>query len=115
MSEGTSTRTTDELGRCFRALASEDRRRLLAELSPSADSTVIVPEEVNADGERLERVQHRFYHRHLPHLEDAGFIDWCRESDSVTRGPEYETIDPLLELMDAHSETLPGEWSPRYE
>jgi len=49
-------------------------------------------------------------HTHLPKLEAAGLIDWDRETGEVTRGPNYEEIEPLLELIEDHADELPPDW-----
>lgn len=52
----------------------------------------------------------RLYHIHLPKLAAAGFIEWDREANKVEKGPQFEEIRPLLELMEEHRETLPDGW-----
>ena len=49
-------------------------------------------------------------HTHLPKLEDEGFIGWDREENMVRKGPRFEEIQPLLELMHNHADKLPDEW-----
>lgn len=47
-------------------------------------------------------------HVHLPRLEDAGYVDWDREDGTVTRGPQFAEIEPLLEVLVENRETLPA-------
>jgi hypothetical protein len=49
-------------------------------------------------------------HNHLPKLADAGFIDWDRERQRVMRGPRFDEIAPLLDLLHAHRDELPADW-----
>ena len=49
-------------------------------------------------------------HNHLPKLEEAGYIEWDRESGTIEKGPEFDEIEPLLELIEEHSEELPQDW-----
>jgi DNA-binding transcriptional ArsR family regulator len=49
-------------------------------------------------------------HNHLPKLEEAGYIEWDRESGTIEKGPEFDEIEPLLELIEEHSEELPYNW-----
>lgn len=51
------------------------------------------------DGEKRQRERIEFRHVHLPKLEEEGLIDWNRESNVVARGPDFEEIEPLLELL----------------
>lgn len=50
------------------------------------------------------------YHLHLPKLEGAGFIDATWERRSVTAGPRFGEIRPLLELLDNNRSKLPDGW-----
>lgn len=89
------------------ALAHVQRRRLLTALlehesqavSPVADS------EGAADRDCVA-----LRHIHLPKLASAGFVDWDRERGEVSRGPAFEDIRPLLELLIEHEGALPGRW-----
>lgn len=36
---------------------------------------------------------------HLPKLEEAGYIEWDRESGTISKGPRFDEIEPILELM----------------
>ena len=62
----------------------------------------------DADSDRLLVELH---HRHLPMLAEAGFVDWDREADVLRRGPRFDDVAPLIELLVAHSEELPAGWS----
>lgn len=99
----------DEL---FDALANVHRRRVLVELlahNPQRD-TVRVPEDVRDEEKALETLQEELYHTHLPKLEQAGFIRWNRETQQVMKGPRFDEIRPLLELMCDHADELPDDW-----
>ena len=49
-------------------------------------------------------------HNHLPKLEAAGYIEWDKESGTIEKGPEFDEIEPLLELIEQHSDELPHDW-----
>lgn len=49
-------------------------------------------------------------HNHLPKLEDEGFIEWDREAGQISKGPQFDEIAPLLELMENHADELPPDW-----
>lgn len=38
-------------------------------------------------------------HVHFPVLEEREFIRWDRENQRVTRGPRFDELEPLLELV----------------
>ena len=97
---------------CFDALANIHRRRVLIALldnNPQRDD-VAVPEDVH-DGEKaLEALQIELYHIHLPRLEEAGFIHWNPDTHEVVKGPRFDKIRPLLELIRDHADELPDDW-----
>jgi hypothetical protein len=43
-------------------------------------------------------------HGHLPKLEHAGVIRWNRETREVRKGPEWDEISPLIELIRDHQD-----------
>jgi hypothetical protein len=47
-------------------------------------------------------------HHHLPRLDEAGVVDWEPAANTVSRGPRFDEIEPLLELLVTHSDRLPG-------
>jgi hypothetical protein len=96
----------------FEALANIHRRRLLVALlehNPQPDNGV-VPEDAHGGEKALETLQAELYHRHLPKLEESGFIGWNRDTQEVVKGPRFNEIRSFLELMRDHSEELPDDW-----
>ncbi|RQH03338.1 hypothetical protein [Natrarchaeobius oligotrophus] len=97
-----------QVDRLFDALADDQRRELLfallktdarSETSPYSDSS---PDEtIVVSGDRLQR-----QHVHLPKLADYGFIEWEGDGNAVERGPQFEAIRPLLEVLHVHREEL---------
>lgn len=85
------------------AVSNAQRRRLLISLLPEdrSDGT-----SESADGPRADAVEPPrepdMVHNHLPKLARIEVIDWDRQNHRVTRGPEFETIRPFLELLDDH-------------
>lgn len=49
-------------------------------------------------------------HTHLPKLADAGYIEWDRETGRISKGPNFDEIEPLLELLENHADELPPDW-----
>lgn len=101
-----------DLDQVFRALSHTTRRRVLTSLmkdNPRGQQEFETMEFV-PDGPEQETSTVRLRHTHLPHLDDAGFVDWDRESGTVTRGEHFQDLRPLLELMDDHREELPDGW-----
>ena len=51
------------------------------------------------------------FHSHLPKLEHYGYITWDRSSGNISKGPNWDEIEPLIDLLKTHNEgELPVEW-----
>jgi hypothetical protein len=89
-------------------LANVHRRRLLialAQSNPQHDQTsASSASETNSD-EHDQAIVMR--HVHLPKLEDRGYIDWDQEAQRVTKGPQFDDIQPLLTVLIENQEALP--------
>lgn len=93
------------------AVADVQRRILLIALldhNPQDDAPIVV---VNSESESnaIERLE-TMKHVHLPKLADYGFIEWDRDTHKVGKGPNFDEIRPLLELLDDHADELPDDW-----
>lgn len=96
----------------FEALADIHRRRLLIALldhNPQRDD-VAVPEDVHHGEKELEALRIELHHIHLPRLEEAGFIRWNPDTHEVVKGPRFNEIQPLLELMRDRADDPPDNW-----
>lgn len=93
------------------ALGHVDRRRLLLALL-HANTEDDLPVEVD----QLEHdtaegpLRQSMHHVHLPKLVDCGFVDATLDQYSVTTGPRFAEVRPLLELLDANRDQLPDGW-----
>jgi hypothetical protein len=113
--ETTGSVSTDEplshttLDTVLDALANLYRRRLLFALLEhnSQNDSSQIPANIEFKNEDLESLKIRMTHTHLPKLEDAGFIEWNRETNTVQKGPRFDEIQPLLKLMYNHADELP--------
>lgn len=98
------------LDRSLDALSHPLRRRLLTRLkdrNPLEDDAL--PGELES-GSDPDRVLLEMHHNHLPKLVEAGFVDWDREENVLRRGPRFDEIAPLIELMIDHRDELPAGW-----
>lgn len=102
----------DALDEVFVCLADRTRRRLLASLAEHDARTGggVDPADLAPADRDPAQFEADLHHNHLPRLQEAGFLQWDRDSDTVRRGPRFEDIEPLLALLDDHREVLPGEW-----
>ncbi len=90
-------------------LSNKYRRRLLFSLlDNSSEDGLPIPEAVHTGEQRLEVLQTELVHTHLPKMGSTDVIRWDRETNTVSKGPAFEELRPLLELLDEHAEELPG-------
>jgi len=94
------------------ALANPYRRQLLVALlehNPQDDDD---PDPLNLDAATGEPdvLETELVHNHLPRLEDKGYIVWDRERKKISKGPNWEEIAPILELVHDHRDELPEGW-----
>lgn len=91
----------DSLDRYLKALAYENRRQLLYELEAREEEAVSVSEDVLGTQQQsdVEGVHAEYYHIHLPKLEELGIVDWDQNAGIVRRGPVFEKVSPLLEIV----------------
>lgn len=80
----------------FSALSHAARRRLLIALTNENPRRI---HELPLEGSVGETEVIDLYHRHLPQLDEAEFIDWDRETGRITRGREFDAILPFLDFL----------------
>lgn len=92
-------------------LSHPHRRRIITRLhDPNPPDEAEFELEELASGDELDSEAIDLFHNHLPKLAEAGFINWNQEQQIVTRGPQFEEIAPLIDLMCAHQDELPADW-----
>ena len=94
-------------GEIFSALSTRHRRVTLLLLHRDGvkrESDLLVRESTEDD------VEHDLIANHLPELEKAGFIEWDRETGTISKGPRFDEIEPVLELIENHPDELPPDW-----
>jgi predicted transcriptional regulator len=93
------------------ALANVQRRKLLTALlehNPQDDAPVVITDSDNETDAVKRPVTMRYVH--LPKLVDYGMIEWNEETHKVAKGPQFDEIRPLLELLADHEDKLPADW-----
>lgn len=96
-------------GDVFAALQNEHRRRLLlalAELEPQ-DDRVSNLSRIHDGESDYERFKTNMYHKHLPMLRARGYVSWDQENHEVSCGPNFDEIEPVLELVREGNEERP--------
>lgn len=92
----TMSSTLDEV---FRALADQERRRLLLAVFEQNASSFDYPDDVFPAHDVGEEVHVRMNHVHLPLLDQAGLIEWDREDEQIAKGPTFDDVRPLFDFL----------------
>lgn len=96
----------------FEALSNPYRRQLLVALlehNPQDDDDRD-PLDLISDDIEPDVLELQLFHNHLPKLEAMNFISWDREANEISKGPEWDEIEPLITLIDDHQDELPDGW-----
>lgn len=86
----------------------ERRQLLLALLNGHSGGDRLVDLDRFEPGVPDESLQLSMHHVHLPKLEGLGLVDVDRQQRSVTAGPNFGEIQPLLELLADNRSQLPA-------
>lgn len=89
------------------------RRQLLVALlhhNPQDDADPDPLDIVAERPEDVETLQTEMVHVHLPILVEMGFIEWDKENNRISTGPNWDDIAPILKLIDDHKDELPDGW-----
>lgn len=86
------------------------RRLLLTLLEHNPEDEANIPEDLASSDEELDELLIGMIHTHLPKMEEIGVIEWDRGDNVVTKGPTFDELRPLLELVDNHRDELPDKW-----
>jgi hypothetical protein len=54
-----------------------------------------------------ENARVRLYHSELPKLADAGYIEWDDDSDTISKGPKFSEVEPLVQLLKEYNTAFP--------
>lgn len=86
---------TGRLDSVLKALCHSARRQVLAALLETPTLSTPSLEGTLEDSDAPISL----YHMHLPKLADGGYIEWNQDSGQVARGPQFDTIAPLLAAL----------------
>ena len=101
----------------FELLTADTRRSLLVMLCdaesvdvsdglPTRRAAVATPSPTGRSPPSSRDLQ--LYHVHLPKLEAAGVVEWDRDTGTVSRGPEFDAVEPTVRLLAKNEHALPG-------
>lgn len=96
------------------ALSDEYRRHLLFDLSdhgPGDEDGFTLDSFVSRryDDPAVATAETMLFHAHLPSLADRGYIEWDPADGTIRRGPNFDEIASLLEVLADHRGELPAD------
>lgn len=97
-----------EIDQIFENLSNSHRRLILLLVKQGAVKTETDLMVRGADDSEVAEMA--LVHNHLPRLDEAGYIEWDRASGELSKGPRFDEIEPLLELIETHADELPADW-----
>jgi hypothetical protein len=68
------------------------------------------PLDIVTDEAEPDVLQTELVHRYLPKLADTGYITWDRTTNEISKGPNWDEIAPLLELIHNHQDNFSAGW-----
>lgn len=96
--------SVDAIDSMMEALTSRTRRVVLMSLLGDDATSDLESLERRVDGEHA-RV--KLYHVHLPKLAHFGYVEWDTDAGTISRGPEFAAVEPLVQLLDEYETALP--------
>jgi hypothetical protein len=80
------------------ALSNDTRRSILLALLHEGPGTILDVSERSTDTD--EAIQ--LCHTHLPKLDGDGYVEWDRDANTVSRGPQFHHIEPFLRFLEEY-------------
>jgi len=85
------------------ALKSRTRRVILmALLDTTGTSITTLERRLNQENDRIP-----LYHTHVPKLANAEYITWDNETDTISKGPKFSEVEPLVQLLKDYNTEFP--------
>jgi GAF domain-containing protein len=85
-------------------LKSRTRRVILMTLLGDTTETSIdtLERQINDENTRI-----RLYHLYLPKLANTGYIEWDYDADTISKGPKFSEVEPLVQLLKEYNTAFP--------
>jgi hypothetical protein len=108
MTGSVDERSGASLNELFEILSHGYRRHILRALADSDQQTnggigTILRSEGEEEPDVLEL---ELRHNHLPKLDDYGLVDWNPSTETLTRGPRFEEVEPFLDVVDENRDDV---------
>lgn len=90
-------------------LSDARRRRILVSLYEDCEA-IDLSEFVRREDAESGQLRIKITHVHLPKLEAYGYVRWDRNEGEVWKGPDYDEVAPVVELLHENRKELPEGW-----
>jgi hypothetical protein len=96
--------SSEDIDSMMDALNSREKRVVLMTLlgDTSEASITTLERQINHDDARI-----RLHHKHLPKLGNAGWIEWDDKSETISKGPRFSKLEPLVQLLKEYNTNFP--------
>lgn len=96
--------SSEEIDSMMDALSNRVRRIILVTLVGDTPEVSIaaLERQIHHENARI-----RLYHKHLPRLANAGWINWDDDSGTISKGPKFSTVEPLVQLLKEYNTDFP--------
>ena len=92
------------------ALLSDPRRRYIVTQLLDAEARPVEAFVRSSDRVDSRTEEIALHHTHLPKLHGASVVDWDRDAAVVRRGPRFEDVEAVVELLLSNRDALPCGW-----
>jgi len=74
----------------------------MALLDTTGTSITTLERRLNQENDRIP-----LYHTHVPKLANAEYITWDNETDTISKGPKFSEVEPLVQLLKDYNTEFP--------
>ena len=99
MKQGALSDRSARLDTLFDALGDEHRLRVLVGLYSADPDAQFATADFVEPGDAPEPVRTSLHHVHFPKLDELELVEWDREADAVSRGPEFSAVEQLFDRL----------------
>ena len=107
---GSGDSAIDRWNQLHQILAAQERRMVIYSLlEVPQERRVPLPEAAMAPESSwdYEEMRIRLEHNHLTQLADAGYVEWDRDPFCVQRGPRFEEVEAVFDVIHDSIDTFP--------
>jgi hypothetical protein len=97
--------SSDGIDSMMDVLSTHTRRVILMALLGDTTETSITTLE-RGPHRNINRIQ--LYHKHLPKLAESGYINWDDDADTISKGPKFSEVEPLVQLLNEYEAEFPA-------